>query len=431
MIIFVGGDVGKVRLRHGVGKFGDKFRKERERQGIKLEDVSNSTKIGSRMLRAIEEEHFDQLPGGVFNKGFIRAYAKYLGLDEEETITGYVAALNQFNSQPLGPEKLATPPAATERSPTSSSDQRSAVLSSSSQPSSVPPAERRQVGDRRSDPRRRSPNSRASDPQDIELPGLQLPKAEHVRPRRRMAVHSDLDVSRWRLPGLVVLLLVAGAFWWSHSRNARANGSNQAPVSVSSSSTAPAPTLVTAAPASGSVAAGTAAASSHVSSTVHPAAKAAAHPASTTAVSPPASSQSSITTSGAHASGAKEEAARSEADASAATPAAPRPVANLTLVIRASETSWIAVTADGQPVVHETLIAPAHTSIRAAKEIVVRAGNAAGVTFALNGQEFPSQGAEGEVKTLIFDSSGLRPGATPATTPAAPAATIPPADPTR
>jgi cytoskeletal protein RodZ len=435
MIIFVGGDVGKVRLRHGVGKFGDKFRKERERQGIKLEDVSNSTKIGSRMLRAIEEEHFDQLPGGVFNKGFIRAYAKYLGLDEEETITGYVAALNQFNSQPLGPEKLATPPAATERSPTSSSDQRSAVLSSSSQPSSVPPAERRQVGDRRSDPRRRSPNSRASDPQDIELPGLQLPKAEHVRPRRRMAVHSDLDVSRWRVPGLVVLLLVAGAFWWSHSRNARANGANPAPVSVSSSSTAPAPTLVTAAPASGSVAAGTAAASSHVSSSVHPAAKAAAHPASATAASataasPPASSQSSITTSGAHASGAKEVATQSEADHSAATPAAPRPVANLTLVIRASETSWIAVTADGQPVVHETLIAPAHTSVRAAKEIVVRAGNAAGVTFALNGQEFPSQGAEGEVKTLIFDSTGLRPAATPATTPA-PTPSAPPADPTR
>jgi hypothetical protein len=99
-------------------------------------------------------------------------------------------------------------------------------------------------------------------------------------------------------------------------------------------------------------------------------------------------------------------------------------------VIRASETSWIAVTADGQPVVHETLIAPAHTSVRAAKEIVVRAGNAAGVTFALNGQEFPSQGAEGEVKTLIFDSTGLRPAATPATTPA-PTPSAPPADPTR
>jgi cytoskeletal protein RodZ len=420
-----------------VGKFGDKFRKARERQGIKLEDVSNSTKIGSRMLRAIEEEHFDQLPGGVFNKGFVRAYAKYLGLDEEETITGYVAALNQFNSQGLGPENPAPQPPATERSPAqrssgqSSSGQASSSQAGSAQHSSGQAGERRQFGDRRNDPLRRASDSRASgpranDPQDIELPNLQLPKAEHVRPRRTMAVHSDLDSSRWRLPALVVLLLVAGAFWWSHSRNARANGANPVPASVSSSSTAPAPTLVTRAPASGGDAAGSAAASSHLSSSVRSAAKATAHPGSPTASSSSTSSQSPATTSAANASSAREEAIQPDADD--ASPPPRRPVANLTLVIRASENSWIAVTADGQPVVHETLIAPAHTLVRAAREIVVRAGNAAGVSFALNGQEFPSQGAEGEVKTVIFDSTGLRPAASPAAPPAAtPAAPTDPA----
>jgi cytoskeletal protein RodZ len=393
-----------------VGTFGDKFRRERERQGIKLEDVSNSTKIGSRMLRAIEEEHFDQLPGGVFNKGFIRAYAKHLGLDEEETITGYVAALNQFNSQPLGPEKLAPQPPTpdTERSPTRASDKRSSV-----QPSSLPLAERRQAGDRRNEPRPRSSDSRASDPQDIELPGLQLPKAEHVRPSRKMAVHSDFEGSSWRLPALVVLLVVAGAFWWSHSRNARTNSANPAAADVSSSSPTPDSTLLTRASAAGNDATGTAAASSHISSPVHPAAKAAVHPGSSSASSPSTSSQSSATASAANASAVKQMAILPEEDASA-NPPAPKPVANLMLVIRASENSWIAVTADGQPVVQETLIAPAHTSVRAAREIVVRAGNAAGVTFALNGHEFPSQGAEGEVKTLIFDTSGLHPAATPA-----------------
>src|ERR1700691_2935065 len=100
-----------------MGAFGDKFRKAREKKDISLDDVSNSTKIGSRMLRAIEEERFDQLPGGVFNKGCIRAYAKYLGLDEEETITGYVAALNLFNSQQWDAEKPAPQPSAPERSP--------------------------------------------------------------------------------------------------------------------------------------------------------------------------------------------------------------------------------------------------------------------------------------------------------------------------
>jgi cytoskeletal protein RodZ len=437
-----------------VGKFGDKFRKERERRDIKLEDVSNSTKIGSRMLRAIEEERFDQLPGGVFNKGFIRAYAKYLGLDEEETITGYVAALNQFNSQQWDAEKPAPQPSATERSPVQpssgqsgssqgSSGQSNSGQSGSGQPGpgkfiSSEPAERQHIGEQRNDPRRRSTDSRPSDPQDIELPDLQLPKAEHVRPRRRMAVHSDLDGSRWRLPALVVLLIVAGAFWWSHSRNARANSAS--PASANPSPARPAP--VSSAPASlspssaktalispASASAGsnddakTAATSSHISSPVTPAGKAGAHPGS-----PSASSQASATASAANASVAKE-AAQAEAEASAAPPA-PKPVANLTLVIRASETSWIAVTADGQPVVHETLIAPAHTSVRASREIVVRAGNAAGITFALNGQEFPSQGAEGEVKTLIFDSTGLRLGATPATTPTPPVPTTPPADPT-
>jgi hypothetical protein len=89
-----------------------------------------------------------------------------------------------------------------------------------------------------------------------------------------------------------------------------------------------------------------------------------------------------------------------------ATPTAP--AASLTLVIRATETSWISVTADGQPASEETLIAPAHTSIRATRQIVAKVGNAAGVTFLWNGQEIPAQGAESEVKTFIFDASGMR-----------------------
>jgi hypothetical protein len=77
-------------------------------------------------------------------------------------------------------------------------------------------------------------------------------------------------------------------------------------------------------------------------------------------------------------------------------------------VIRATETSWISVLADGQPVSQETLIAPAHTSVRATREIVARIGNAAGVTFLWNGQEVPADGAEAEVKTFVFDSAGMR-----------------------
>jgi cytoskeleton protein RodZ len=75
-----------------VSSFGAQLKQEREKQGVSLEDISLSTKIGTRMLRALEEEHFDQLPGGIFNKGFIRAYARCLGMDEEQAIADYLAA---------------------------------------------------------------------------------------------------------------------------------------------------------------------------------------------------------------------------------------------------------------------------------------------------------------------------------------------------
>jgi len=75
-----------------VASFGAQLRQERERKGVTLEDISLTTKIGTRMLRALEEEHFDQLPGGIFNKGFIRAYARCLGMDEEQAIADYLVA---------------------------------------------------------------------------------------------------------------------------------------------------------------------------------------------------------------------------------------------------------------------------------------------------------------------------------------------------
>jgi cytoskeleton protein RodZ len=85
-----------------VESLGARFKRERERQGITLDDVAVSTKIGTRMLQALEDEHYDRLPGGIFNKGIVRAYARHLGLDEEQAIADYVAATAQppVGSQP-------------------------------------------------------------------------------------------------------------------------------------------------------------------------------------------------------------------------------------------------------------------------------------------------------------------------------------------
>ena len=88
-------------------------------------------------------------------------------------------------------------------------------------------------------------------------------------------------------------------------------------------------------------------------------------------------------------------------------PPAVKPPTTFTLLIRAEKTTWISIVADGKPVAEETLIAPAHTSVRASHEVYVRAGNAAGVSFVLNGKEFPARGNDGEVKTYIFDATGL------------------------
>ena len=78
-----------------MGAFGDRLRREREMRGITLDEITESTKISRRHLEALENERFDQLPGGVFAKGFVRAYAHFLGIDEDQAAADYSAARNE------------------------------------------------------------------------------------------------------------------------------------------------------------------------------------------------------------------------------------------------------------------------------------------------------------------------------------------------
>lgn len=100
-----------------MGSFGDRLKKQREQKSISLDDIALSTKIGTRMLRALEEEKFEQLPGGIFNKGFVRAYARHVGLDEEQTLSDYMAALGEAQQVALPVQAIAAsrPPAVVER----------------------------------------------------------------------------------------------------------------------------------------------------------------------------------------------------------------------------------------------------------------------------------------------------------------------------
>lgn len=90
-----------------MGKFGDKLRRERELRGVTLDEIAEATKIGTRSLRALEEERFDQLPGGIFNKGFVRSYARFLGLNEEQAVSDYMAAQSDQPSKADVLERMA------------------------------------------------------------------------------------------------------------------------------------------------------------------------------------------------------------------------------------------------------------------------------------------------------------------------------------
>jgi cytoskeleton protein RodZ len=92
-----------------VSSFGTRLRLEREQRGITLDQISRSTKIGTRFLQALEQDHFEQLPGGIFNKGFIRAYARYLGLNEEQAIADYLAATSPGEPSPAVSVIMAQP----------------------------------------------------------------------------------------------------------------------------------------------------------------------------------------------------------------------------------------------------------------------------------------------------------------------------------
>lgn len=78
--------------------FGTNLRQAREAHNMTLQEVAAATKVSTRALQALEDERFDLLPGGIFNKGFVRAYARCVGLDEEKAVAEYLDAA-----------KLATP----------------------------------------------------------------------------------------------------------------------------------------------------------------------------------------------------------------------------------------------------------------------------------------------------------------------------------
>jgi cytoskeleton protein RodZ len=289
-----------------VESFGARLKREREQQGMELEGVAATTKISVRMLQALEEERFSQLPGGIFNKGFVRAYARHLGLDEEQAIADYLVAAG-------GP----TP-----------SKEPEAVLA------------------------------------DLAARAVEVrPEAE---PRR------SGDIPWGKLSVVLLVVAVAFALWSARSRGSRSSPEEAPADAPAAPAPAPGPD---AGPASARPAGGSAASESAPSASPAP-----SSPVAEGTVPPPAADQS------------------------------PSPAANagsFVLQIQVREDSWLEITGDGKPVLHDLVPAGSNKEINAHQEIVVKAGNVAGLGFLFNGKPVSVKGRRDQVKTIRFDANGL------------------------
>lgn len=77
---------------------GEKLRQAREERGITISEVAEQTRISPLYLESIEENDYRNLPGGIFNKGFIKSFAKYVGVDEQEALQDYSRLIAEQNN---------------------------------------------------------------------------------------------------------------------------------------------------------------------------------------------------------------------------------------------------------------------------------------------------------------------------------------------
>lgn len=85
--------------------FGSWLRRQREMREISLRDIADRTKISLRYLEAMEDDRFDLLPAPVFAKGFLREYARYVGLSPDEVVNHYLAVQQQQSPEEDGIKK--------------------------------------------------------------------------------------------------------------------------------------------------------------------------------------------------------------------------------------------------------------------------------------------------------------------------------------
>ena len=97
--------------------FGTWLRRQRELREISLREIADVTKISIRYLEALERDRFDVLPAPVFARGFLREYARYVGLDPDEVVNSYISAQKSAEPEEEETSPLRRRSSRVERSP--------------------------------------------------------------------------------------------------------------------------------------------------------------------------------------------------------------------------------------------------------------------------------------------------------------------------
>lgn len=79
--------------------FGKYLKNEREARGFSIDEISNATKISPGQLRALESDDLSSLPPAAYIKGFVKAYAKHIGLNPDEAIIRFENYLQEIDEE--------------------------------------------------------------------------------------------------------------------------------------------------------------------------------------------------------------------------------------------------------------------------------------------------------------------------------------------
>jgi cytoskeletal protein RodZ len=89
------------------GSLGEQLKRAREERNVSLREISESTRITMRHLEAIEADDFKNLPGGIFNKSFVKSYARHIKFDEKRAVELYARTARE-HGEPV--DEVATSP---------------------------------------------------------------------------------------------------------------------------------------------------------------------------------------------------------------------------------------------------------------------------------------------------------------------------------